>query len=65
MFGPFDAILDEHVTHKKNSPIDLHRLEVVRNGQPFGQPQAFSIFNGTPGLHRILYSTTSTDLNLL
>ena len=38
VFGPFDAneVLDEYVTHYKNSPVDLHRLEVVRNGRPSG-----------------------------
>ena len=37
-FGPFDAneVLDEYVTHKKNAPVELHRLEVTRNGRPSG-----------------------------
>jgi hypothetical protein len=38
VFGPFDAndVLDEYVTYKKNMPVDLHRLEVVRNGRASG-----------------------------
>ena len=38
VFGPFDAnkVLDEYVTHRKSTPVDLHRLEVVRNGRPSG-----------------------------
>lgn len=38
VFGPFDAneVLDEYVNHRKTAPVDLHRLEVVRNGRPSG-----------------------------
>ena len=38
VFGPFDAndVLDEYVTHKRNAPVDLHRLEVTRNDRISG-----------------------------
>lgn len=38
VFGPFDAndVLDEYVTHKKNMSVDLHKLEVRRNGKETG-----------------------------
>jgi len=38
VFGPFDAneVLDEYVTHKKNMSVELHKLEVMRNGRPSG-----------------------------
>jgi hypothetical protein len=38
VFGPFDVneVLDEYVTYNKRVPVDLHRLEVVRNGRASG-----------------------------
>lgn len=38
VFGPFNAndVLDEYVTHKKNMEVDLHWLEVTRNGKASG-----------------------------
>ena len=38
VFGPFDAneVLDEYVNHKKNMSVELHKLEVMRNGRPSG-----------------------------
>jgi hypothetical protein len=38
VFGPFDAneVLDGYVKYRKGAPLDLHRLEVVRNGRPSG-----------------------------
>jgi hypothetical protein len=38
VLGPFDAneVLDDYVNNYKNRPVDLHRLEVVRNGRPSG-----------------------------
>jgi hypothetical protein len=38
VFGPFDAneVLDEDASWQKNKPVDLHGLEVVRNGRLSG-----------------------------
>ncbi|KAF9654361.1 hypothetical protein BDM02DRAFT_3264890 [Thelephora ganbajun] len=49
-FGPFNAndVLDEYVTHKKNVPVDLYRLQVVRNGRKSGLDESEASISKKP-----------------
>ncbi|KAF9786950.1 hypothetical protein BJ322DRAFT_1052869 [Thelephora terrestris] len=65
VFGPFDLneVLDEYITHKRQAPVDLHRLEVVRNGRASGLDESEASISKTHGKVRYFGTLYIEDLN--